>query len=272
MKFKDFKNLPYLIKIGFFLEGDPHQEDEKFHCAHWYMCMETLRMLSESVIDLSRELVNYYKEYVHYNTANFQRRISYNRYIRTWMDFYGNIVNLKETIFQYHDLFIRAFNKIDPDNKEKTYYAYKSAGSAEGLQEAVKELIILGNMGRLEGFALLRSMIEICITRELFNLTDSQKHMGKKVVFSGRDIASINSICKSIDRIGLSEVFETDLILRVYSWGSKVSHRGYRCDEYITWFMRGVCGSICNLFSTEINNHRDKILEDLEKHGQIKIA
>ena len=256
IEFQKFKNLEYLIELGFFLEGDLPKEDEKTYCAHWYMGMVTLRMLSESVFVLSKELISYYKKYIDLNTSPFDRKINRNFYVRSWMDFYGNIINIKETIYQYHDLFVSALNKIDPQNNAKTYYAFKSGGSADGLHAAVKELIILGNVGRLEEFSLLRSMLEIHITRELFNLSSSPKYKDKKVEFSGRDITSVNAICNCIDRLNLSKVFKTDII-RIYAWGSIVSHRGPRTDEYITWFIRGVAADLCDLFFVE-NTHSQR--------------
>lgn len=69
----------------------------------------------------------------------------------------------------------------------------------------------------------------------------------------------------TIDRLNLSKVFKTDIIRRIYAWGSIVSHRGPRTDEYITWFIRGVAADLCDLFSLKIPIHRDKILKNLEE-------
>ena len=271
INFENFRDPFNLVSLGFFLESDPHQEDEEFSSAHWYMSMVTLEILTAGIFDLSQELVKYYKIYKNPDTTNYDKKFNYNRYSRTWMDFYGNLINIKQSIFQYHDLFIRTANILDPEKKENPYYAYKSDSRPEDLHSAVKELLISGNEGRLEGFQLLRSMIEIHVTRELFELSTSNEYRDKKVQFNNKSITSVKAICNSIDRLGLGQVFQTDNIRRVYDWGSIVSHRGFRTDEYITWFMRAFVARLCNIYKYNIEIHKDRILEDLENSGQIKL-
>lgn len=66
-------------------------------------------------------------------------------------------------------------------------------------------------------------------------------------------------------------MFKTDTIMRVYDWGSIVSHRAFRTDEYITWFFEGVVAGLCNPFHANMEKYRDQILEDLQKTAQIEI-
>ena len=40
-----------------------------------------------------------------------------------------------------------------------------------------------GNFGRIAGFPLLRSALEILITREILNLNNSEKYKGKIIKF-----------------------------------------------------------------------------------------
>jgi hypothetical protein len=233
IRFDEFKDIEFLIKTGFYVENDP-QKLEEFRCAHWYMSAVTLEMLSYSITTLSKGLLEYYQIYNDKSTSLYDRKFNFNRFVRTWQDMQGYKINIQNAIYQYHDLYIRAGNEIDPRRKETPYYAAKSDHSAEGLIAAVKELILLGNRGRLEGFALLRSVIEIHLTRSLFNLNDISKYKGKKVVSATKYLPSINAICRSIERLNLETEFKTDIIKRIYDWGSIISHRGFRTDEYIT--------------------------------------
>lgn len=271
IKFDEFKRIEYLIELGFFVENDPRQEYDKFYCAHWYMSMVTLEMLTYSICTLSKGLVDYYKIYNDPATSLFDKKQNFNRFVRTWQDLYGYKVNIQNTIYQYYDLYVRAINEIDPNSNETPYYLAKSDTSPEGLQAAVKELLLHGNRGRIDGFVLLRSMVEIHITRSLFNLSDLTKYQGKKVVPAKKYLPSINAICRSIKRLKLDSIFKTDIIERLYDWGSKISHRGFRTDEYITWFILGVITQICNLFTVNLKDYKEKILNDLELNHQIKI-
>ena len=82
---------------------------------------------------------------------------------------------------------------------------------------------------------------------------------------------SVNSICNAINRIAYANLFKTDTIIRLYNWQSKVSHIGLRSYEYVTWFVRITCASLCNQFSQNIESYRDKNLNDLNRKGQIKV-
>jgi hypothetical protein len=272
INFDDFKNIEYLLQLGFFAQNDPAQEDDKFQSAHWYMSMVTLDVLSKAICDLSKPLVEYYNIYMDPATSIFDKKQNFNRFVRTWQDLYGYKINIQNTICQYYDLYVLAINKIDPNRNETPFYLAKSDTSPEGLHAAVMELILHGNRGRLEGFALLRSMLEIHITRNLFNLNSIPRYKGKMVVPANKYLPSINAICNSIDRLKYDSIFKTDIIRRVYDWGSIVSHRGLRTDEYITWFIRGAIAQICNLFSIKLDVYREKILDNLVTTNQIKIV
>ena len=269
--FEQYRDIEFLIKKGFYNANDPSQGLDQFYCAHWYMSSFTLEMLSHTISTLPDSLLEFYKIYKDTNASLFDRKSNFNRFVRTWHDIYGYKINIQNTIYQYYDLFVRAINEIDPKRKETPYHAAKSDSSPEGLIAAVKELILLGNRGRVEGFALLRSVVEIHLTRSLFNLNDIPKYNGKKVVAATNYLPSVNAICRSIDRLKLESEFHTDIIKRIYDWGSIISHRGFQTDEYITWFIRDVIIQICSLFTVNLRQHKEKILNDLITCGQIKI-
>jgi hypothetical protein len=84
-------------------------------------------------------------------------------------------------------------------------------------------LLLRGNYGRLAGFALLRSAVEIFIIRELFDPKKSQKYSTNQISFSGKDIPSLKSIWKRIEKLQLAQYFKTDSLKRVYAWESIVA-------------------------------------------------
>lgn len=261
-----FKKIDYIIRMGFYRYNDTGQEQVPFYFAHWYMSMVSIDMLTTAVTDIVPSLLNYYELYTSEKSA-----VHFRNFIRAFQDFYGYIVNIKQTIYDYHDLFVRTCNKIDPTYNEKPYYAFKSDICADELYAAVMELLLHGNVGRLTGFSLLRSMIEISVLRQLLDLRDSERYENKEIEFRNDYPLSVSAVCSAIDRIAYGNLFETDTIIRLYNWQSKVSHVGFRSDEYVTWFVRDTCAQLCNLFSQNVKIYKDKIIENLERTDQIKI-
>jgi hypothetical protein len=94
-----------------------------------------------------------------------------------------------------------------------------------------------GSWGRLAGFALLRSAVEIFITRELFDLKKSKKYSNYQMIFPDKGIPSLKAIAKRIEKINLERYFKTDSLKRLYAWQSIVAHRGNLAEEYLIWFI-----------------------------------
>jgi hypothetical protein len=63
--------------------------------------------------------------------------------------------------------------------------------------------LLHGSCGRLAGFSLLRSAVEIFVTRELFDIKKSQKYNNNEIIFPGKDIPSLKTIWKRIEKLHL---------------------------------------------------------------------
>ncbi len=146
-----------------------------------------------------------------------EKRIAFGRFVEAYRDFNGLLISLRNMITQYYERFILTCNEIDPNHKEQTVIAYKSDITHDQLLAATKELLLRGNYGRLAGFALLRSAVEIFITRELFDLKKSQKYSTKQIVFTEKDIPSVKSIWKRIEKLQLAQYFKIDSLKRLYA-------------------------------------------------------
>jgi len=179
-----FKAPEYVIRMGFYRENDTVEEEVNFYFSHWYMSMVTLDILTNAVIEVSSALINYYDEHTNKKNAIGVRKSKYNQFVRTWQDFNGYLINIKQTIYDYYDLYARTCNVIDPNIKETPYYAFKSDTAPAELHAAVKELLLHGNMGRLAGFSLLRSMTEITVVGRLLDLQNSPKYKNKTIEFN----------------------------------------------------------------------------------------
>jgi hypothetical protein len=236
------------------------------------MSFSTLRSLAQNAINTSTELKANYNNYLNINTQKQEKGIVFYRFIRSYQEFYGYLINIRNTITQYYDLFVQACNKIDYNNKEQTLIAYKSDMGHDQLLKATKELLLHGSWGRLAGFALLRSAVEIFITRELFDPKKSSKYNNNQIIFPGKDIPSLKAIWKRIERLDLERYFKTDSLKRLYAWQSIVAHRGNLAEEYLIWFIYyHTTMEIIGAFKANLRHYGDQILEELQNDGLVLI-
>ncbi|MGA9168021.1 MAG: hypothetical protein WB053_11645 [Nitrososphaeraceae archaeon] len=268
--FKKFSKPPSIIKMAFYIEDDLLQDELSFHYAHWTMSLSTLQSLAQDAVKMSAELKTYYNNYI--NTSRQEKRIAFNHFVRAYQEFYGYLISIRNTIIQYYNLFVLTCNKIDPNNKEHTIFAKKSDIGHDELLAATKELLLHGNMGRLAGFALLRSAVETSITRELFNPKKSQRYSNNQVIFLGKDISTLKAISKRVEKLHLERYFKTDSLKRLNTLESKIVHQGYGTDEYLIWFLYyHTAREIIGAFKANLKHYGDQILEELQKDGLILI-
>jgi hypothetical protein len=134
-------------------------------------------------------------------------------------------------------------------------------------------LLLRGNWGRLAGFALLRSALEIFITGKLFDPKNSKKYHNNEITFPSKEIPTLKAICGRIDLLQLGTYFKTDIIRRLYDWQSIVAHRGLLSEEYLIWFVSFVAvREVIVSFNINLDQYGDQILDELHKAGQIRIV
>jgi hypothetical protein len=270
--FSDFHKPDFVVKMAFYTKQDMSPYDHLlFNYAHWIMCLVTLEVLTYGVIDMSITLKAYYNDYV--NGDRPKQKTSFINFVSAYQDLFGSLINIRNVIEQYHDFYVRTCNEIDPNNKEQAIYAYKSDTDHHQLLVAVKGLLLHGNLGRSAAFAVLRSVLEIFITRKLFDPKNSQKYQNNKIEFPKKIIPSPNFICEIIDRLQLGSYFKTDSIKRLYTWQSIVAHRGLLSEEYLTWFVYYIItNEIIVSFNNNLKQYGDQILDEFQNLGFIKIV
>jgi hypothetical protein len=228
--FNEFLKPPSIIKAAFYIESDQPQDPILFYYAHWTMSLSALRSLAQNIIAMSRELKTFYVNYMKASARN-EKGVEFNHFVRAYQDFNGYLISIYNTVRQYYDLFINVCNEIDPNNKEETIIQYQSDIDYRQLLAVIKELLLHGNMGRLVGFPLLRSALEIFITQELFNTNKSSKYINNQIIFLKKDIPSPKTIIRIIEKFNLERSFKTDSLRRLYDWQSIVIHRGIHTDN-----------------------------------------
>ncbi len=272
--FNQFLKPSSIIKEAFYLENDHSQDPILFYYAHWTMSFSALRSLAQGIIELSRELKTFYANYMNAFTATHEKGIEFNHFVSAYQDFNGYLASIHNIIKQYYDLFVHVCNEIDPNNKEETLSQYQSDTDTDYLQllAAIKKLLLHGNMGRLVGFPLLKSALEVFITREIFNTKKSSKYSNNKVIFLKKDIPSPKTIIRIIEKLNLERFFKTDSLRRLYDWQNIGPHKSIRTDDYLLWFVcERTALEILAAFNANLKHYRDQILEELQNEEEIQI-
>jgi hypothetical protein len=269
--FNEFLKPSSIIKAAFYIESDQSQEPLLFYYAHWTMSLSALRSLTQNIIEISKELKTFYDNYMK-AAATHEKGIEFNHFIRAYQDFTGYLIGIYNTTRQYSDLFIEVCNEIDPNNKEETLAKYQSDMDYRQLLADVKELLLHGNIGRLNVFPLLRSALEVFITQELFTMKKSSRYNNNQIIFLNNRIPSIKTIIRIIGKLKLERFFKTDSLRRLYTWQSIVIHKGYRTDDYLLWFVsERTALEILAAFDANLKHYRDQILDELQNEKEIQI-
>ena len=270
--FNEFLKPPSIIKAAFYLENDDSQDPVLFHYAHWTMSLSALRSLAQHIIEMSKELKTFYDNYMK-AAATHEKGIEFNHFVHAYQDFNGYLRSIYNTIRQYYDLFIEVCNEIDPNNKEEILTKYQSDIDYRQLLAAVEELLLHGNIGRVIGFPLLRSALEVFITQELFTMNKSSRYSNNQIIFLNNRIPSIKTIIRIIRKLKLERFFKTDALRRLYDWQSIVIHKGYRTDDYLLWFVsERTALEILAAFNANLKHYRDQLLEELQNEKEIQIT
>jgi hypothetical protein len=121
--FNEFTKPPSVIKMAFYIEDESSYDDVSFYYAHWTMSFSTLQSLAQSAINTSTELKTNYNNYLNASTQiqiqKQEKGIAFIRFIRSYQEFFGYLINIRNTITQYYDLFVQTCNKIDLTMRNK---------------------------------------------------------------------------------------------------------------------------------------------------------
>ena len=239
------------------------------------MSFSALRSLAQGIIELSRELKTFYANYMNTFTATHEKGIVFNHCVSAYQDFKGYLASIRNIIKQYFDLFVHVCSEIDPNNKEETLSQYHQSDTETDylqLLAAIKKLLLRGNIGRLVGFPLLKSALEVFITREIFDTKKSSKYSNNKVIFLKKDTPSSKTIIRIIEKLNLERFFKTDSLRRLYDWQNISTHKSIRTDDYLLWFVcERTALEILAAFNANLKHYRDQILEELQHEEEIQI-
>lgn len=263
------KDIHYVIKKAFQVKNEESNNQTPFYFAHWHICKIILEDLLDKSIKLFLNLKNHYSKYQNKNNSIFEKKTNYFYYSRLYLDFNGCLISINKLLEQYYDHLVLLRKHMDPTINEKTIIAYSSDTFIDEFLQGTNELLLRGNYGRLTGFSLLRSALEVSIQRDLFNLKNSTKYSNHNIKLLQK--IYIDDICNVIESLSLTD-FPIDPLRRMYDWQSIFIHTGLRTKEYILWFSYYYMYKIINDFSKNLRIHKDTILEELVNENMIELT
>jgi hypothetical protein len=233
--------------------------------AQWLICKYTLPLLSCKILDELPLVISTYVDYREQLLTSRNKRIAFVNFTRHYQNFIGYSANIRDIIDEYHDTFNIACKQID-SNYEIDYIWRRSAVFTSHLKQGVVELLLRGYLGRFTPFPLLRSYMEVLITRTLLNTEYSNKYRGKNIVMlKGFKSADIWNLMRTMNAGSDLQVCATSLL---YDWGSMSVHRAIRTPHSLMWYSLIFTDILNNMLAgikiepEQLDNIIDKLVTD----------
>jgi hypothetical protein len=272
----DFEQSSYVIRKAFLLRNERVERTPeliKFLLAHWRMCKEPLLFLSNNMLEILPIVKKCFEDYNKLPIQQRAKRIAFINLTRRYQEFIGSAVNILDIIGEYSDMFNLSCNKIDPSYKlqgiSRSAHIYE-----DELLAGATELLLRGNFGRHTASPLIRSVLEVILTRNILQ-TDQSKKFKKKIITILPGF-QISDILNAADKVGVQVSIGTDSLRRIYEWGSISVHRAWRMQHVEMWYAWFAVNNIRRGIFVLNNNQRiesvvDSLLHYLEDKGKIKI-
>jgi hypothetical protein len=238
--------------------------------AQWLVCKQTLILLSQKIIEELSFVIDTYNTYKKEPESTRERRIAYINFTRYYQNFIGYSVNIRDIVDEYHDIFNITCKQIDP-NYEIDYIWRRSAVFSSHIKRAVVELLLRGNHGRHAPFPLLRSYIEVLITRSLLNTKHSVKYKDKNIlVLKNFKKDDIWWLMRQFNAGTQLQICATSLL---YDWGSMSMHRAVRVLHSMMWYSIIFTDILVNILaSVKIEPDKlDNIIDILTTNNKISV-
>lgn len=199
--------------------------------AQWSVCRIVLPILLDSIILELPQVRQLFRDYNEKHDRD--KRISFIYFTRQYQKFVGYAVNILDVIDDYISTFDYVCNYLDKSH-QITVYRMISAIHLFELEEGVMESLLRGNFGRFTAFPLLRSFVEIMVTRSLLDTRYSSKYRNKFIIptrgFQTNDMANL------MEKMGVGNFADRDSLVKLYNLGSLSVHRGVRTAHSRIWY------------------------------------
>jgi hypothetical protein len=243
----------------------------KLGLAQWLVCKETLTLLSQRIIDELPSVIDTYSSYKKETEITREKRMAYIRFTRHYQNIIGYSVNIRDIIDEYNDTFNITCKQVD-SNYEIDYQWYRSAVRSGDIKQGIVELLLRGNLGRFTPFPLMRSYIEVLITRSLLNTKYSNKYKGRNILVQ-KDFKKddIWWLMRQLNAGTELQIFTTSLL---YDWGSMSMHRAIRVLHSMMWYSIIFTDVLVGMIaSVKIDpNKLDSIIDSLVVNNKVIVS
>jgi hypothetical protein len=267
----DFDDQLTIARNSYFLKNEPFRgvKRVKYFLAHRSMAKQVLSFLMGSIIEETDLVIKDFKNYLSLPISR-EKRIAFINLTRNYQFFIGHAVNILDVIDDYDDAFNMLCKELDPTYAVPTTRSYSAIFPHE-LTAGVRELLLRGNTGRRTPSPLIRSLLESQTVRMLLSPPVGSKHAGKQVLLFAD--FSFSDILNALDVLKVTGLVETDIVRRLYSWGSVSVHYAYSMRHASIWYALFLASSLVSTLQDEVkvNPYIDQILDYLTSKGKITI-
>jgi hypothetical protein len=194
---------------------------------------------------------------------------------RTYHDFFGCAVNIQDVVVDYEEVFDFLVRRIRDLNHPFQPRRFTSDISHTELLAGVRDLLLRGNFGRFTPPPLLRSALEVIISRTLLDPNYSGNYRGHTVEVQ-RGFQMLH-ILDAADRFNYPFSISTEAVRRMYEWGNISTHRAWRMRHSEIWYLLVVIQQITHqgvvvIPDNQVSQAWDNILDELIARGVIRIV
>jgi hypothetical protein len=282
---EEFESPIYTIRKAFPLRDElltRNSEIIKCFLGQWTASKEVLLYLADKIIEVLPAVRRLFTEFNSSSSSSSspaqqrERRIAFIDLTRYYQEFRGYAVNIHEIIEDYEEVFSFLSKRIADQTYSFEDHVKRCTSTIFHFElfKAIEELLLHGNFGRFTPTPLIRSVLEIMITRGILNTEYSSKYRGRQI--EPERNFRLDDILDAVQNTNYEFTIGTDSIRRLYDWGSISVHRGSRMRHSQMWYALVVIGQIRNGLIVakphEVSKVWDDILDELIREGVIRIV
>jgi hypothetical protein len=277
LSLSDFENPQHTIRNAFLLRNEQfnrNSETIKFFLGQWTMSKDVLTYLANEMMEIIPQVRRQFTDFKNLVPQRRERRMAFIDLTRTYQGFIGCAVNIQDVIEDYEEVFDFLVKRIkDPNYNFKPKRKISRISHTE-LFAGARELLLRGNHGRFTPPPLIRSALEVIISRTMLDPNHSSKYSGQRVeVQKG---FGLSDLLNAADKFKYPFAISTDAVRRMYEWGNISTHRAWRMRHSEMWYtlvnIQQITQGILAIEDNEVSKAWDDILDELIKNNLIKIV
>jgi hypothetical protein len=237
----------YLLTKGLPPIDESKSQDKRelviYLLSHWFMSVYALKMIFREIIDELRTTKEQHNIYTSKTDITNYKRAAFLRFTISYQAVTGYAISAGELMEEYDYYLSHACHELD-ESFPLSRTTLRSRIRPSKLLRAAIELELRGNYGGHTCPPVLRSAVEVALTRRVLDTTGT-KH-AQMIVKPTADL-KIGSLANAAEKIGLTLPYSLDAISTLYDWGSQSIHTAERmptCEIWAAWIAANNISSI----------------------------